>query len=150
MRGNTERTLREAFEKSDVIVGGKRPSDIQVHDSRFYDRVLSDGSLGFGESYMDGWWDAEHVDELIYKVLKNKLQDHIRINPELVWSYVRARFFIPQKWRAFEGAQRHYDLGNDLYRAMLDKRMAYSCGYWNSPVRKAKTLDEAQEAKLDL
>src|SRR6185295_7694888 len=42
--------------------------------------------------------------------------------------------------------ERHYDLGNDLFQAMLGRRLVYSCGYWNN----ATTLDEAQEAKLDL
>ena len=40
----------------------------------------------------------------------------------------------------------HYDIGNDLYQLMLDKRMTYTCGYWKN----AKNLEEAQEAKLDL
>jgi cyclopropane-fatty-acyl-phospholipid synthase len=50
------------------------------------------------------------------------------------------------KARAFEVGREHYDVGNDLYERMLDKRMIYSCGYWAH----ANTLDEAQEAKLDL
>jgi cyclopropane-fatty-acyl-phospholipid synthase len=47
-------------------------------------------------------------------------------------------------------ARQHYDLGNDFYRDMLDPRMQYTCGYWNAGGRHAKTLDEAQENKLDL
>jgi hypothetical protein len=42
--------------------------------------------------------------------------------------------------------ERHYDVGNDLYQAMLGQRMVYTCAYW----RKADDLDAAQEAKLDL
>ena len=37
--------------------------------------------------------------------------------------------------RSFEVGERHYDLGNDLYRAMLGKRMVYSCGYWREAER---------------
>jgi cyclopropane-fatty-acyl-phospholipid synthase len=48
--------------------------------------------------------------------------------------------------RAFEVGQKHYDLGNDLFIAMLDKRLNYTCGYWKN----ATNLDEAQEAKLEL
>jgi cyclopropane-fatty-acyl-phospholipid synthase len=146
MSSNTERVLREACEKADIRINGDRPWDIQVRNPAFYDRVLAGGSLGFGESYMDGWWDAERVDELVYKILKGKLQDHVRINPALVWGYVRAKIFNPQRRHAFTIGERHYDIGNDLYRAMLDKRLVYSCGYWKD----AQTLDEAQEAKLDL
>lgn len=150
MSSPAEQALKQAFKEADIEVGGKRPWDIQVHDARFYDRVLTSGTLAFGESYMDGWWDAEKVDELIYRILKNKLQDRIQINPALVWNYVRARFFNAQKWRAFEVGEKHYDIGNDLYEKMLDKRMAYSCGYWSSPAGGATNLDQAQEAKLDL
>ncbi|MBU4141897.1 cyclopropane fatty acyl phospholipid synthase, partial [Patescibacteria group bacterium] len=51
-----------------------------------------------------------------------------------------------KKSRAFLIGEKHYDLGNALYQNMLDERMIYSCGYWKN----AKTLNEAQEAKLDL
>ena len=53
---------------------------------------------------------------------------------------------LQTRHRAFTVGERHYDLGNDLYGAMLGQRLVYSCGYW----RQAGTLDEAQEAKLDL
>jgi cyclopropane-fatty-acyl-phospholipid synthase len=41
----------------------------------------------------------------------------------------------------------HYDVGNDFYQLWLDDRMVYSCAYFESPTM---TLDQAQEAKLDL
>ena len=53
---------------------------------------------------------------------------------------------LQNKKRSSEVIDKHYDLGNNLFQNMLDKRMVYTCGYWN----KAKNLDEAQEAKLDL
>jgi cyclopropane-fatty-acyl-phospholipid synthase len=53
---------------------------------------------------------------------------------------------LQSKSRAKQVAYKHYDLDNDLFRVMLDKRMIYSCGYW----RNASTLEEAQVAKLDL
>jgi len=43
--------------------------------------------------------------------------------------------------------QYHYDVGNDFYKLWLDDRMVYSCAYYESPTA---TLDDAQEAKLDL
>jgi cyclopropane-fatty-acyl-phospholipid synthase len=146
MASHTEHAFKDAFSKAGIEVNGGKPWDIQVHTPKFYERVLADGSLGFGESYMDGWWDAEKVDELMYRILKNKLQDKLRITPALVWKFVQAKLFNPQRWRPYEVGQKHYDLGNDLYEAMLDKRLTYSCGYWEH----ANTLDEAEEAKLDL
>ncbi|WP_431679686.1 class I SAM-dependent methyltransferase [Kitasatospora sp. KL5] len=41
----------------------------------------------------------------------------------------------------------HYDVGNDFYRLVLGPTMVYSCAYWTPG---AKSLEAAQEAKLDL
>jgi cyclopropane-fatty-acyl-phospholipid synthase len=60
---------------------------------------------------------------------------------------LKAKLFNLQKpGRAYQVGEEHYDIGNDLYTAMLDKRMLYTCGYWAA----ADNLDAAQEAKLDL
>lgn len=60
---------------------------------------------------------------------------------------VRARVLNAQAGQgSYEVGRRHYDLGNDLYQAMLGRRLVYSCGYWP----KARDLDAAQEVKLDL
>ncbi len=96
---------------------------------------------------MDGWWDCETLDQFFYKILKAELYNRVRNLKNLVWDVLRARLANPQKKsRAYEIGKHHYDIGNDLYRYMLDKRMVYSCACWD----KAETLDEAQEAKLDL
>ena len=50
------------------------------------------------------------------------------------------------KKRAFHIGEKHYDIGNKLYKNMLDRRMVYSCAYWKG----VESLDEAQETKLDL
>lgn len=132
----------------DVKINGNRPWDIKVHDERLYRRVATSGNLGFGESYMDGWWDCDQIDELISRILLGDLATKVRkgISVELIL-YVLLHFNpAGDKGKAFEIAQKHYDVGNDLFKAMLDKRMVYTCGYF----REAETLDAAQEAKLDL
>lgn len=142
-----EKTLRELLELADVHVNGSNPWDIQVHDARFYDRVLRDSSLGLGEAYMDGWWDSQSIDEFINHVLRAHLDEKVKNNTRLVLHVLRSKLLNRQSTsKAFEVGQRHYDLGNDLYRAMLDKRLNYTCAYWKT----ARTLDEAQEAKLEL
>ncbi len=146
MSSSAEAFVQRALKRADVEVGGKRPWDIQVRSPKFYGKVLSYGSLGLGESYMDGWWECNDIPEFINRVLRNRLQDEIPFDISLLWSYVRGKIINSQKWKAFEVGEKHYDIGNNLYRAMLDKRLAYSCAYWNG----ATTLDEAQDAKLDL
>lgn len=54
--------VESLLEGTGIVINGSNPCDIQVHDNRFYNRVLTNGSLGLGESYMDGWWDSESLD----------------------------------------------------------------------------------------
>lgn len=138
--------IQHLLKTADIEIDGSRPWDIQVTDDRFYDRVMTYGTLGVGEAYMDGWWDAEAVDQLVYRLLKFDLKSHVKLDLSLIATATRSRLVNLQRRRAFEVGEKHYDIGNELYSAMLDKRMIYSCGYWQD----ADTLDAAQEAKLDL
>lgn len=138
--------LGRLLAQADVRLDGKRPWDLQVKNEQVYRRLLCHGSLGLGESYMDGWWDCERLDELIYKLIKADI-NHKTWSPKEVIDCLRARFINPQSCsRAWRVGRRHYDIGDDIYRSMLDSKMIYSCGYW----RDAVDLDSAQEAKLDL
>ncbi|HEX4103983.1 MAG TPA: cyclopropane fatty acyl phospholipid synthase [Candidatus Paceibacterota bacterium] len=138
-----ETVLREA----DVRINGDRPWDIHVKDERFYAAVVRGRSLGFGEAYMAGWWDCERIDELTSKLFVSDIGGRFRLTPANVLLGVRAFFESGGTRRnAFKVGEHHYNIGNDLFSRMLDKRMVYTCGYW----RNAKNLDEAQEAKLDL
>jgi cyclopropane-fatty-acyl-phospholipid synthase len=121
-----------------------------VHDERFYDRIFSSGSLGVGESYMDGWWDVEDIPTFLDKVISARLDRDLR-NIGTVWYFARAWILNMQnKDRAKVVGEQHYDVGNDLYERMLDSRMVYTCGYWSSPQTPAQNLDDSQEQKLDL
>lgn len=132
---------------ADVKIDGSRPWDIRVQDERLYSRILSQGSLGLGEAYMDRWWDCKSLDQFFDRILRAKLEQKIKPNLRMILRILQAKIFnLQPKSRAFNIGEKHYDTGNDLYRAMLDKRMAYTCGYWKN----AKTLDQAQEAKIDL
>ncbi|MCR4313780.1 MAG: cyclopropane fatty acyl phospholipid synthase [Candidatus Uhrbacteria bacterium] len=134
------------LESADIHVNGSRPWDICVHDERVFDRTLAQGSLGFGEAYMDGWWDCEALDEMLTRVFASDIDRRVR-NWRTALHVLAARARNAQrKSKAFEIGKKHYDVGNDLYKAMLDPRMTYTCGYW----KEATDLATAQEAKLDL
>lgn len=144
---NSEAIIRDLLEPAGIEINGSHAWDIQVHDPRFYDRVLKNVQLGVGEAYMDGWWDCEAIDELVNRALKSNFVSKIKGDWKLMVSLAQARIFnLQSRSKAFEVGEQHYDLGNDLYCAMLDKRLNYTCAYWKN----ASTLDEAQEAKLDL
>ncbi len=130
-----------------IEIGGKNPWDIQVRDDRFYKRVVTQVELGLGESYMDGWWDVERIDEMIFRILWGDIRKEVRHNFKIAFQLAGFSLINMQaRRRAFIIGEKHYDLGNELFRKMLDKRMNYSCGYW----KEAQNLDEAQENKLDL
>jgi cyclopropane-fatty-acyl-phospholipid synthase len=140
------RTLEDLLEDCGVQINGSNPWDIRVFNEDFYARVLHQGSLGFGESYMERWWDVGDLEELIYRILKARLDERVRTWRDWVSFLSAALVNRQRRSRAFVVGERHYDIGNDLYERMLDVRMIYSCGYWES----ANTLEEAQRAKLDL
>jgi cyclopropane-fatty-acyl-phospholipid synthase len=147
MIGSPARHFGRLLEAADIVVGGSRPWDIRVHDQRLWGRLLAYGSLGLGESYMDGWWDAEAIDQLIFRLLDIDVWTWLKPDLGLVVSALRGRLLNLQRLKVSEVGRKHYDIGNDLYEAMLGKSMVYSCGYWQGG---ATTLDAAQEAKLDL
>ncbi len=131
--------------EADGTINGSQPWDVKVHNPELYQRVLQEGSLGLGESYMDGWWDCEALDEFFYRVFRAELDTHLSKNWKELFNALMIRIFNYQtKERALEVGKKHYDLSNEFFKAMLDKHMIYSCAYWKD----ANTLDEAQEHKL--
>ncbi|MCP9235705.1 cyclopropane fatty acyl phospholipid synthase [Lewinella sp. JB7] len=143
---SAKHTLTRLLEPYDITINGGRAIDPQVHHDRFYDRVMGDGVLGVGESYMDGDWDCTALDELITRLLRADFGKQLR-PAKMIIPVLRAKLVNQQrKAKALRVGKQHYDIGNDLYHRMLDRRMTYTCAYW----KEARTLDEAQEHKLDL
>jgi len=141
-----ESTIRGLLELADIAINGEHDYDLRVNSPYFYQRLLSGGALGLGETYMDGLWDCEALDVLIYRILRADLEHSI--SPfKLLWPVLWSKLVnLQSKGRAFNIGERHYDIGNDMYQRMLDPRMTYTCGYWKD----ADNLSDAQEAKLDL
>ena len=77
---SSEIMARKLLDLAEVEVNGKNPWDIQIHDPRFYSRVLQESSLGLGESYMEGWWDCDALDQLIYRILMANLDAKVKGN----------------------------------------------------------------------
>ncbi|WP_228160520.1 cyclopropane fatty acyl phospholipid synthase [Marinobacter bohaiensis] len=143
---STHRLMVDLLAEADIRIGGDRPWDMQLNNTGVPERVFAGGSLGLGESYMDGDWDVPALDEFFYRIMKANLEQRVRPST-VVWQAIKSRFLNRQTLsRSRRVGEQHYDLGNDFYAAMLDGRMTYTCGYW----RDAETLDQAQEAKLDL
>jgi cyclopropane-fatty-acyl-phospholipid synthase len=146
---NLEESVRdrvvEAFATQDVRVGGDRPWDIRVADERFFDRVVREGSLGLGESYVDGWWECRALDQLFERLGKGQ-RERTRSLGRYLLSLRSKLLNLQSRARAKEVVEHHYDLPVVLFERMLDPYMQYSCGFW----RDAEDLDAAQQAKLAL
>lgn len=142
-----ERAVQQILAAADIEIGGTRPQDIIIHDTRLYARVIREGDLGLGEAYMDGWWDANQLDMFFAHLLSIDPMRAIKMSPGLALELVKVKLVNQQTTKkAKKDVSHHYNIGNDLYKSMLDKRMIYTCAYWKN----AKNLDQAQEAKLDL
>jgi cyclopropane-fatty-acyl-phospholipid synthase len=147
MSSSARNTIEQLLTLADVKINGHRPWDIQIKDDRFYARVLKDASLGLGESFMDGWWTCEALDQLICQLLKADLESKVKKNGLLVAKLVWSKLVNQQtKSRAKEVADVHYNLDNELYGLMLGKTMSYTCAYFKN----TDSLDVAQDQKHEL
>lgn len=144
---NLKQKIQKLLDQSDVQIDGIRPWDIKVNNEQLYERILADGLLAVGDTYMEGWWDCAALDQLIDRILRVKWDFKKILPKKLGWDVLKAKFINQQrKSKAYEIGKRHYDTGNKLFQLMLDKRMNYSCAYWKN----TDNPDEAQEAKLAL
>jgi cyclopropane-fatty-acyl-phospholipid synthase len=126
---------------------GENPWDIKVKNHNFYKRLILKGSLGLGESYMEGWWDCDDLEEFFYRIIKSKVRNRIRKNTKLLSQLFIAKILNQQTiQKSKKVIDIHYNLDIEIFEAMLGETMAYTCGYWKN----AESLDEAQYAKFDL
>lgn len=82
---------------ADIQINGDRPWDIQVRNQKFYQRILAGGSLALGESYMDGWWDCEALDQFFAKIMQARLDQKVKHSPRAPWAIFKAKMANPQR-----------------------------------------------------
>ncbi|MDE1942684.1 MAG: cyclopropane fatty acyl phospholipid synthase [Betaproteobacteria bacterium] len=142
--------IQALLDPAGIRLNGPHSWDPQIHrPDAFYSKVFARWSLGLGESYMDGDWDCEGLDEFFNRVLWARVDQQVPpgLRLKIGLEVLRNRLTNRQsRSRAFQVAEQHYDAGNDLFEAMLDSRMIYSCAYW----ARAASLEQAQHDKLEL
>ena len=141
-----QKKAKKLLDLAGISINGTRSFDIQVHNDQFFRRIFAEGSLGLGEAYMDGWWDCEALDQLFYRIFTAEIDRRIKPIREIGTILKACILNLQKPSLAFRIGEHHYDIGDDLYEAMLDKRMMYSCAYWKN----TRSLHKAQENKLDI
>ena len=144
---NHKSNISRIAENAGITINGNQPWDLQVHNEDLYKKIALYGTLGLGEAYMAGWWDCERMDLFFEKVLRARVETKTHFNfsiAVMVFGHIFKN--LQTISRSKQVAEVHYDLNNEFYRKLLDKRMIYSCGYWKN----VNNLEDAQEAKLDL
>lgn len=126
--------------------------------------IRAPGELGIGRAYVTGTLEVDDLDAAIRIVddfkpptlgLAQKLRlgravlraCGLTIPPRPPRTELRLRGERHTLARDRRAVRHHYDVGNEFFALFLDSSMTYSCALFS---RGAGTLEEAQEAKLDL
>lgn len=129
-----------------VTVNGNEPWDIRVNNDKFYTRTLR-GSLGFGEAYMEGFWDVDSIDDLFRRIIRMKITHSPMVMLNRALLETKARLLNLQTRIGSRAiAEKHYDLDHRLYELFLGPYNQYTCCFFN----RAKTLEEAEIEKLEM
>lgn len=141
-----EHWFNQLLHEAGITLNGPNPWDLHIHHPAAIRRIVAEGSLGLGETYMQGDWDAAQLDAFFYRLLRAQL--HLKVKPAGLWLHRLQHALLNQQngKRAWRVGEYHYNLGNAFYQAMLDPRMTYTCGYW----QQALELNQAQEHKLEM
>ncbi len=138
--------IQRLFGAAGIVINGPNLWDPQILDNRWYRRVLLQGSVGLGDSYMDGWWNCSDIAGLIERIIKSGI--HLRI-PRLDVLLRRLRFGVidaQNRTRSKRVAEVHYDEDPQFFDILLGRTTNYTCGRWDGVL----LLDEAQDQKMDL
>lgn len=148
MKINTaKQKIRELLSSAGITLNGDKPYDIQVYNEDFYPRIILEGGMGLGESYMDGWWDAEKVYDFIGRILRANLNHKVRTDFKLLPLYLKTKLLnLQTRSGSKKIVQHHYDLDNELFESFLDPYMQYTCAYFEG----TDELNTAQRQKMEL
>jgi cyclopropane-fatty-acyl-phospholipid synthase len=145
------------YEGKDAFTFGSRANDsdphaeVQILDNSLYREILSGGSIGAGESYMQGHWSSPDLLSVMRLFSANMSTLQSMDDDQSLVSKVLSRLVHMFNNNTLKGSRRniaaHYDLGNDFFRLFLDESMMYSAAIFPTP---ESTLEEAAKHKLEL
>lgn len=123
---------------------------VRVSDPAFFTRVMAGGSVGAGESYMDGDWDCDDLPGLLAIMLRSRdalgALDGAAALPAALLAALGHGLRRNTRRGSRRNVRAHYDLGDDFFGLFLDRRMNYSCAVYDTG---RESLDQAGVAKLE-
>ncbi len=123
---------------------------VNIRKQRAYSRIALGGSVGTGESYVDGDWDSPTLVALVRVfVLNREVLNALDSGSGKIFEPLQKFLHFLRangESQARKNIKAHYDLGNDFFSLFLDESWMYSSGYFNTP---ESTLSEAQFEKND-
>jgi cyclopropane-fatty-acyl-phospholipid synthase len=135
------------FERAGLRTGSSDSNDVIIHDDQFFREVLLKGSIGLGNSYVNGAWDAHSVDLVVFRLLKSGIYSPTLSQAyDFVGSVTRRIQNLQNRTGSYKVIDEHYDLDSKVFLAFLDRYNQYTCGYFEG----TDDLDQAQENKLEL
>ncbi len=142
-----KRIVEGLLELAGIQINWNRPYDMVVHNEQLYGRIISQGSLGLGDAYIEGRRECDQLDEFFSKVLRTGAYENLKPNIRLLWEVFKASLLNMQnRSRARQNVEKHYDLDANFYMKFLDPYNQYTCWYFKDTT----DLNTAQEQKLDL
>lgn len=130
-----------------LLGDGALVATLEVTDWSVFELILGEGSIGFGEAYMEGLWQADHLAALLSLLASNRRQleraihgNVLRVLGHRLWHLLR----MNTRRGARRNIEAHYDLGNEFYALWLDETMTYSSALFETP---GQALADAQRAK---
>jgi len=139
-------TVSRLFSSSGIEINGPRPWDPQVLRPRFYRRVLR-GSLGLGESFMDGDWTVAELDAFFRRIIRAGMGESLAATAGRLWLAIQTRLTNMQtRRRSLAVAEQHYDLDHRLYEQILGPWNQYTCCFFDGTTE----LEQAEVNKLEM
>ena len=116
--GFARNRIESMLDGSGITINGPNPWDIHVRNPGFYKRVLSRGSLGLGESYMDAWWECEQIDEFVNRLMRARMRSpNIFLSHFLSWAGATL-FNLQKQSRAFQVGEEHYEVARRVQEVL--------------------------------
>lgn len=145
VNGAAEFALCRLLADAGINMSAEEDADIIVRDPSFYRDVLTKGSMGLGDSYVEGKWDSDRIDEVIYGILRSGVYQKLGPLYNIV-RLVKSRIVnLQDRERSREVIDKHYDLPASFYAEFLDPYFQYTCARFEGTA----DLDEAQRIKMD-